>query len=90
MILIHKVLHKALHKVLQKNQKFIMSKRKPKQMAMTQKSTQSTQDSCYSWSSVSQEIDIKGEKRELHNDEEDLGGNPLNLSQIKNEHKKLN
>ena len=71
MILIHKVLHKALHKVLQKNQKFIMSKRKPKQMAMTQKSTQSTQDSCFSWSSVSQEIDIKGEKRELSDDEEE-------------------
>ena len=32
--------------------------------------TQSTQDSCYSWSGVSQEIDIKGEKREL-SDEED-------------------
>ena len=33
--------------------------------------TQSTQDSCYSWSSVSQEIDIKGEKRELSDDEEE-------------------
>ena len=32
--------------------------------------TQSTQDSCYSWSGVSQEIDIKGEKRELSDDEE--------------------
>ena len=32
--------------------------------------TQSTQDSCYSWSGVNQEIDLKGEKREL-NDEED-------------------
>ena len=32
--------------------------------------TQSTQDSRYSWSGVSQEIDIKGEKREL-SDEED-------------------
>ena len=30
---------------------------------------QSTQDSCYSWSGVSQEIDIKGEKRELSDDE---------------------
>ena len=26
--------------------------------------TQSTQDCCYSWSKVSQSIDIKGEKRE--------------------------
>ena len=33
--------------------------------------TQSTQDSCYSWSGVSQEIDIKGEKRELSDDEEE-------------------
>ena len=33
--------------------------------------TQSTQDSCYSWSSVSQEIDIKGKKRELGEDEEE-------------------
>ena len=33
--------------------------------------TQSTQDSCYSWSGVSQEIDIKGEKRELSEDEEE-------------------
>ena len=33
--------------------------------------TQSTQDSsCYSWSSVSQQIDIRGEKRELSDDEE--------------------
>ena len=32
--------------------------------------TQSTQDSCYSWSGVSQGIDIKGEKRAL-SDEED-------------------
>ena len=32
--------------------------------------TQSTQDSCYSWSGVNQEIDLKGEKGEL-NDEED-------------------
>ena len=33
--------------------------------------TQSTQDSCYSWTGVSQEIDIKGEKRELSEDEEE-------------------
>ena len=76
MILSHKVLHKALHKVLHKNQKFIMSKRKPKQMAISEtqewdETTQSTQDSCYSWSGVSQEIDIKGEKRELSDDEEE-------------------
>ena len=32
--------------------------------------TESTQDSCYSWSGVNQEIDLKGKKREL-NDEED-------------------
>ena len=32
--------------------------------------TQSNQDSCYSWSGISQEIDIKGEKRELSDDEE--------------------
>ena len=33
--------------------------------------TQSTQDSCYSWSDVSQEIDIKGEKIELSDNEEE-------------------
>ena len=33
--------------------------------------TQSTQDSCYSWSGVSQEIDIKDKKRELSDDEEE-------------------
>ena len=33
--------------------------------------TKLTQDSCYSWSSVSQEIDIKGKKRELSDDEEE-------------------
>ena len=33
--------------------------------------TQSTQASCYSWSGVSQEIDIKDEKRELSDDEEE-------------------
>ena len=76
MILSHKVLHKALHKVLHKNQKFIMSKRKPKQMAISEtqewdETTQSTQDSCYSWSGVSQEIDIKGEKKELSDNEEE-------------------
>ena len=32
---------------------------------------ESTQDSTYSWSGVSQEIDIKGEKRQLSADEED-------------------
>ena len=32
--------------------------------------TQSTQDSCYSWSSVSQDIDVKGEKRELLSDDD--------------------
>ena len=33
--------------------------------------TQSTQDSsCFSWSGVSQQIDIRGEKRELSDDEE--------------------
>ena len=31
--------------------------------------TQSTQDSCYSWSIVTQDIDVKGEKRELLNDD---------------------
>ena len=31
--------------------------------------TQSTQDSCYSWSGVNQEIDVKGEKRELRDNE---------------------
>ena len=33
--------------------------------------TQSTQDSCYSWSGVSQETDIKSEKRELSDNEEE-------------------
>ena len=33
--------------------------------------TQSTRDSCYSWSGVSQSIDIKGEKREWSNEEEE-------------------
>ena len=33
--------------------------------------TQSTQDSWYIWSGVSQEIDTKGEKRELSDDEEE-------------------
>ena len=33
--------------------------------------TQSTQDSWYSWSGISQEIDIKGKKRELSDDEEE-------------------
>ena len=33
--------------------------------------TQSTQDPCYSWSGVSQSIDIKGEKREWNNEEEE-------------------
>ena len=33
--------------------------------------TQSTQDSCYSWSGISQEIDINNEKRELSDDEEE-------------------
>ena len=32
--------------------------------------TQSTQDSCYSWSRVSQDIDVKGEKRELLSDDD--------------------
>ena len=32
--------------------------------------TQSTQDSCYSWSGVSQDIDVKGEKRELLSDDD--------------------
>ena len=35
------------------------------------KATQSTQDSCCIWSGVSQEIDIKGEKSELSDDEEE-------------------
>ena len=53
-----------------------MSKRKPKQMAISEtqewdETTQSTQDSCYSWSGVSQEIDIKGEKKELSDNEEE-------------------
>ena len=47
-----------------------MSKRKPKQMAISEtqecdETTQSTQDSCYSWSSVSQEIDIKVKKKRI-------------------------
>ena len=33
--------------------------------------TQSTQDSCCSWSDVSQKIDITGEKRELSDDEQE-------------------
>ena len=33
--------------------------------------TQSAQDTCYSWSGVSQEIDIKGEKRELSDNKEE-------------------
>ena len=33
--------------------------------------TQSAQDSCYSWSGVSQSIDIKGEKREWSDKEEE-------------------
>ena len=33
--------------------------------------TQSTQDSCYSWSGVSQQFDIRDEKRELSDDEEE-------------------
>ena len=33
--------------------------------------TQSTPDSCYSWSGVSQSINIKGEKREWSNEEEE-------------------
>ena len=33
--------------------------------------TQSTQDSCHSWSGVSQEIDIKAEKREWSDNEEE-------------------
>ena len=33
--------------------------------------TQSTQDSFYSWSGVSQSIDIKGEKREWSSDDEE-------------------
>ena len=32
--------------------------------------TQSTQDSCYSWSGVSQDIDVKGENRELLSDDD--------------------
>ena len=35
------------------------------------KTTQSTQDSCYSWSGISQSINIKGEKREWSNDDEE-------------------
>ena len=31
--------------------------------------TQSTQDSCCSWSIISQDIDVKGKKRELLNDD---------------------
>ena len=47
--------------------------------------TQSTQDSCYSWSGVSQEIDIKGEKRELSDEEDEPCENLLNHSQLKNQ-----
>ena len=84
MILIHKVLHKILHKVHHKNQKFIIRKKNETDGNDTEverltiseieectETTQSTQDSCYSWGGVSQEIDIKGEKRELSDDEEE-------------------
>ena len=40
--------------------------------------TELTQDSCYSWSSVSQEIDIKGKKRELSDDKEEPWWESLN------------
>ena len=52
--------------------------------------TQSTRGSCYSWSGVSQEIDIKGEKREFSDNEEKPWWNLLNHNQLKNQHKKLN
>ena len=84
MILIHKVLHKILHKVHHKNQKFIIRKKNETDGNDTEverltiseieectETTQSTQDSCYSWGGVSQEVDIKGEKRELSDDEEE-------------------
>ena len=78
MVLIYKVFHKALHKVHCRNQKFITqidgndTEIESLTISETEESdntTQSTQDSCYSWSGVSQEIDIKGEKRELSDDE---------------------
>ena len=48
--------------------------------------TELTQDSCYSWSSVSQEIDIKGKKRELSDDKEEPWWESLNHNQLKNHH----
>ena len=82
MALIHKVPCKALHKIHHKSQKFIIQNKKMKQMVMIQKlkiltiskiehTAQSTQNSCYSWSGVSQEIDIKAEKRELSDNKEE-------------------
>ena len=52
--------------------------------------TKLTQDSCYSWSSVSQEIDIKGKKRELSDDEEEPWWESLNHNKLKNHHNQHN
>ena len=41
------------------------------QLEECDENTQSTQDSCYSWRGVSQSIDIKGEKREWSDEEEE-------------------
>ena len=82
MALIHKVPRKALHKVHHKGQKFIIQNKKNETdgndteienltISEIENTTQSAQDSCYSWSGVSQEIDIKGEKRELSDNEEE-------------------
>ena len=85
MILIHKVLHKILHNVHHKKQKFIIKNKKNEtdgndteiemltisEIEECDETTQSTQDSCYSWSGVIQEIDIKGKKIEFSDDKEE-------------------
>ena len=85
MALVHKVLCNTLHKTHHENQKMHYTKQKNEtddnekeieNLAISKikecdETTQSTQDSCYSWSGISQEIGIKGEKRELSNDEEE-------------------
>ena len=82
MALIHKVPRKALHKVHHKGQKFIIQNKinetdgndteiENLTISEIENTTQSAQDSWYSWSGVSQEIDIKGEKRELSDNEEE-------------------
>ena len=92
MILIYKVLCKILHKVHHKKQKFIIRNKKNEtdgndteienltisEIEECDETTQSTEDSCYSWSGVIQEIDIKGEKRELSDDKEEPWWESLN------------